>query len=531
MPPRKSPTARHGPFAAPLLRKKGWIIFCVGVGGLFILSILAMAARAVMNYHSDDNHFAMGAQLVAEGYMPYVHYPYFQMPYAAYIFGAVLKLDLSAYKYLTLRLVNLGFCLTALAIVYFISLEAAKSKVVALTGVLLLSASEFWSLAAEQLNSYAIANLFALLSFGCLIFANQSINKRIFLSSLFLGAAIASKLYYALLAPPILVFAMTISQPATGRAVLRAFALWSAGLAVAFIPVGFIAAVDPVAFVFGNYGYHIINSEYRELSLSGEGMSLPAKLKFLAQILGKPTYLSIAILGFFMIPYLRLHFTTRQFEHRALLAAAGCFAFMLVAAMIPRPLWPSYFLAPLPFAAISLAYVYGVASKTEEFNAQRWNLRMISVAAFVASLTVPTNLYHIKKAMSLDEWSTLSIHQQGRQLHDIVVAQGLEGKMFAFEGLYAIEGGFPFYPQMAGANFAYRVGDLMDDRLRVRSHVTSKANLASVLDAAPPAAILVSGRFDKFNSEIVRYATTNKYKELETRLPEHRFFVRSNESE
>ena len=526
--PQKSQTAHHWPLVDILFRKKGWVLYFIVLGGLLALSVLAMAARAVMNYHSDDNHFAMGAQLVAEGYTPYVHFPYFQMPYAAYIFGTVLKFDLGIYKYLTLRLVNLTFCLAAITVIYFICLEAAKSKIVALAGVLLLSSSEFLNLAVEQLNSYAIANFFAILSFGSLLIANQSANRRIFLSSLFLGAAIASKLYYVLLAPPLLVFAMALSQPPTRRAILPACALWCAGLAVALIPVGLIAAVDPAAFVFGNYGYHILNSEYRELSQSGDGMSLSAKLKFLAQIFGKPIYLSVVIFGIFLIPYVRRHFTTRQFEHRALLAAAGSFSFMLIAAMVPRPLWPSYFLAPLPFAVISLAYMYGIAGNTEELRKQPWDLRLASVAIFVASLAIPTNLYQLKRAMNVDSWSTVTIHEHGKQLHDLVVGQGINGKLLAFEGLYAIEAGLPFYRQMAGANFAYRVGDLMDDHLRARSHVTSKINIASVLDASPPAAILLSSRFDRFNSEILKYAMTNKYIEFQTQLPEHRLFIRSD---
>jgi len=482
-----------------------------------------------MNYHSDDNHFAMGAQLVAEGYTPYAHFPYFQMPYAAYIYGGILNIDLSTHKYLILRLTNLAFCLAAIAVVYKICLKAAKSKLVALSGVLLLSASEFLNLAAEQLNSYAIANFFAILAFASLVIVTQSANSRTFLSALFLGAAIASKLYYALLAPPILIFAITLSQPGTHRAMLKTFALWSAGLAIALIPVGLVAAADPVAFIFGNYGYHIINSEYRELSQSGDGMSLPAKLKFLSQMLGKPTYLSIVIFGVILFSSVSRWSTTQQFEHRAFIAATGSFTFMLVAAMAPRPLWPSYFLAPLPFAIIALAYLYGTGSKTEEFREQRWDLRLANVAAFVVALTIPTNLYHLKKAMDMDSWSTVSIHKHGKQIHDLSARQGDNGKLLTFEGLYAIEGGLPFYRQMAGATFAYRVGDLMHDDLRVRSHIISKINIASLLDASPPTAILLSSRFDKFNGEILKYAADNNYKELDTQLPEHRFFIRADE--
>jgi hypothetical protein len=106
-----------------------------------------------------------------------------------------------------------------------------------------------------------------------------------------------------------------------------------------------------------------------------------------------------------------------------------------------------------------------------------------------------------------------------------MIEHGSIENLLAFEGLYAIEAGLPFYRQIAGTTFAYRVGDLMDDNLRVRRNIIYKGNINQVLQTKPPLGILVSSRFDKFNSESLKYATTNNYREVDIQMPDHRFFV------
>lgn len=522
--------ANYWSLAHAFYKKNKLRMHSVALAALLATTLLAMTARAVMNYHSDDNHFAMGAQLVADGYTPYVDFSYFQMPYASFIFGAVLKAQLSAYKYLTLRLTNLVFCLASIALIYIICSNVARSKRVAIACVLLYASSEFLNLAAEQLNSYAIANFFGILAFATLIATVGSPASRAFFSGICLGAAMASKLYYALLIPIILVCAIAITQPLERRMVLQTALACLTGLAFALSPVALIAAIDPEAFWFDNYGYHILNSKYRELSQSGEGMTFPAKLKFITQMFSKPVFLATGVLGLILFSFAYRHGTARcingtRLDNRIFFVTLGSFASMLAAAIVPRPLWPSYFLAPLPFAIIALACLYGIGQKTEGFRRLSWDRHVINVAAFVALLSFPTNLHLLRKATSIDAWSTVTVHQQGHRIRNIMTEHGRIENLLAFEGLYAIEAGLPFYRQIAGTTFAYRVGDLMDDNLRVRRNIIYKGNINQVLQTKPPLGILVSSRFDKFNSESLKYATTNNYREIDIQMPDHRFFV------
>lgn len=534
MPQHRFGIPHYGSVTRSSFARNAWRVRYVALAGLLALSLLAMTARAVMTYHSDDNHFAMGAQLVADGYKPYADFPYFQMPYASYIFGAVLKAQLSPYKYLTLRLANLAFCIGSIALLYLVCSRVAGSRRVALAGALLFSSSQFLNFAAEQLNSYAIANFFALVSFATLTVVDQPPTRRAFLSGFFLGAAIASKLYYLLLAVPMLVYAITLIQPATRRSAVRTGLSWSTGFALVLLPVAALAAIDPAVFWFDNFGYHVLNSTYREVAQSGDGMTAATKLRFLVRMLATPAYLSVLILGLVLFArtngHLRMQYASASGSgNRTVFLAAASVAVMFVAAVTPRPLWSSYFLAPLPFAIIALACLYRTANEVEKATDQPWDRSVMNVAILVAALSVPSDLYRLKRASNVDAWATVTVHRDGQRIRDLVTGRGRDAPLLAFEGLYAMEAGMPFYRQMAGATFAYRVGDLMDGSLRVRSSITSKGNIAALLDADPPSGILVSARFDEFNGEMLNYAATNHYREIDAKMPRHRLLVRAGE--
>ncbi len=507
----------------------------IGLGVLLLgLAVAALAARAVVSYNSDDSHFAMAAQLVAEGHTPYLDFPFFQTPYAPYIYAAALAAQLSPYKYLSLRLVNLLFCLASIAIVYFACKKISGNDRVALAGTLLFASSEYLNQAAEQLNSYGIANLFAVLSFTILVVAHRRVGLSALLSGLCLGGAIGSKLYYVVLAPPLLVFASTAATPCSPRISLRLGGAWLVGLGFGLAPAGLLALRDATVFWFDNYGYHLLNAEWRESTNFERGMSIPGKLKFLTQVLATPVFLATAILGYFLYSRVRsdapFQFTrVAHREVRIFLLAFASVAVTFAAAMIPRPLWASYFLAPLPFSVFVLASLYKVINEAPSLKPQPWDTHMLNVALIVCALTIPVNVHAVRRAMNVDAWSTVAIHKQGQSIRRELVRHGPVGTLMTFETLFAIEGGFPLYKETAGGVFGYRVGDLMPSDLRARCGILSPATIGRFLDTHPHLGILIGTRFPAFDKDLLAYAASRGYRESGLKIPEHRLFAAASD--
>ncbi len=173
---------------------------------------------------------------------------------------------------------------------------------------MLYASSPYLSLAADQLNSYAIANFFAILSVTLLVVARRRFGLSVFLSGVCLGAAVGSKLYYVVLAPPLLAFAFASVSPFSPRAALRLAACWMVGFALALVPAMVLALRDPAIFWFDNFGYHVLNTQWRESTNFNRGMSWAGKLEFLTQILSSPVFLATGVLGYLFFSRFRDNF-------------------------------------------------------------------------------------------------------------------------------------------------------------------------------------------------------------------------------
>jgi Dolichyl-phosphate-mannose-protein mannosyltransferase len=498
---------------------------------LFGLALAGLAARALISYNPDDNHFAMAAQLVADGYTPYLDFPFFQMPYTPYIYALGLAAQLTSLKFVSLRLISILFCFASVAAVYVGCKAIAKSHRVAIAVALIYSSSEYLNLAAEQLNSYAIANFFAILSFTALVVARRHFDLSAFLSGVCLGAAIGSKLYYVVLAPPLLAFAAASVNLPNRRVALKLAAMWLLGVAIALIPVCVLALRDPAIFWFDNFGYHMLNAQWRELTNFNRGMSWAGKLDFLTQILSTPVFLATGILGYFFFSRFRENFISHfidisRVEVRIFFLAAATLSLALAAAMVPKPLWESYFLAPLPFALFVLASLFRLNGESASLKQKYWDVHMLSVAVIVSIMTVPANLHLVRRATDVNEWSTLAFHRHGQKIRNHLAEQGRVGTLISFENLYAIEGRIPMPREMAGGVFAYRVGNLMARDLRSRTRILSPSTINQFLDSNPPQAILIGTRFPAFDKDLLNYATSRNFHESGLKIPDHRLFVR-----
>ncbi len=501
---------------------------------VFTILVVGLAAKTVVEYMGDDNHFMSAGYLLARGNVLYKDFAYFQMPYAACIYAVILKAGFISFSYLSLRLFNLLFVLTALLALYWSCKRISNNRLVGLACVLIFASSSQLREASNQLNSYAIANCFVLLSFFFIIRSNRHYKLSTLFSGVFLGVAIGSKLYYLTLLPAMLIFAFWPSEKLSLKKALFKNLIWLVGLAAALAPAGIFYFRNPEGFVFGNLGYHLLNTKWRELTGFKTGMTLANKIQFLTDTLGAVPF--FCILLFCILAASRLYKGSLEIKDwlksekgKFLLLSLCLFTLALVASFTPTPLWNSYFLAPLPFALFTLASLWRIIGDSDDTS--RLLTDIIIAALIVGILSLPPALYRILQASHITNWKTIAMHYQGRHLAQLLSERHLVGKVLSFENIFAIEGRLPIYNGMGPGDFGYRVGDLMTDELRERYHIVSSNNLFTYLDADPPVAILLGGvEFRQFEDSIIKYASLRDFEEVPSDIPGRRLFVRRKAS-
>ena len=504
-----------------------------GLGMVYLvltILVVGLLAKTVVEYMGDDNHFMSAGYLLSKGDVLYSDFVYIQMPYAPYIYALILKAGFSSFSYLSLRLFNLLFLLAAVLVVYSSCKRLSNNRFVGLACMLLFTSSSQLRDAAHQLNSYAMANCFAVLSFFFIIRPNRNNKLLIFFSGAFLGAAIGSKLYYLSLLPALLVFAyLSNNRLALKKEILSVF-IWLIGLTSALAPAGLLYLRDPDAFIFGNLKYHFLNTQWRELTGFKTGMTLAGKVQFLTDTFGAVPYFCILLLCFLLAS--RLYWNSLRLKNcfisekgNYLMLSSCLFVLALAASLTPTPLWNSYFLAPLPFALFTLASLWRIIS--ENNNTSRLLTDVIVAAFLVGILNLPTALYRILQASHITNWKTIAMHYQGQHLAQLLSERHLTGKVLSFENIFAIEGRLSIYRVMVPGDFGYRIGDLMSDELKKRYHIISSNNLFAYLDADPPLAILIGGaEFRQFDDDILKYASSREFEEVPTDIPGRRLFIR-----
>ena len=199
------------------------------------------------------------------------------------------------------------------------------------------------------------------------------------------------------------------------------------------------------------------------------------------------------------------------------------------AALSPKPLWNSYFLAPLPFAVLALAALWRLTRQLRRVTSLTPSLDIAVAALVVGVLNVPSASFRISQALSTENWEPLLLHYHGVQLSERLREAGAAGRVLSLEGITAIEGNLPIYDRMAAGMFGYRVGDLISESLRERYGILSPANLAVHLDADPPTAIHTTGaRPHELELTIIDYARSRGYREIPINISEHRLFIKPN---
>lgn len=170
----------------------------------------------------------------------------------------------------------------------------------------------------------------------------------------------------------------------------------------------------------------------------------------------------------------------------------ACAALSAVMAFVPTPGFPQYYTPPLILLPLLLALLYLEIAPHYRAPAETITLALAFVALIAA---VPRMAQDMQKIAAPQRWTVNQVHDWGVVIADRLRAAGLTGKVATLAPIYPLEGGLPVYLELATGPFAYRSVDLADRELTSHYRVTSPATVISLLEADPPAAVLLG--FDR----------------------------------
>lgn len=505
---------------------------------LIVLVAFAGAVGTILTVLDHNEHMYMAAGvLVAQNKVIYRDFAYLQMPYLPLLYGRLFQwLHIQAYYLLVGKLVS-GFFLSLSTLTLFLIARRLLGQLELCLGIvaLFLLNTTIVGPAAEASN-YIAPLACSLLSFYafCLSTAPPRLKPLgLLLSGLCLALAIGVKLTYA---PLVVAFLLAIGLLPSDRSTLtaalnyrvtHALAPFSAGLILGLLPLlGYLWDWD--RFLFNNVGYHDLNTQWRQLTGYAGAMSLAAKLDFARQVFSRPDNLILIAsvllglgLAFARVPGLGQ--TAKRLPPASLLALL----FLLVAvpsALAPTPSFFQYFALPVSGLFLLLIGAWALPGK----DAIWWPGHLLLLMLTLASMAVSgAGLHTVTRLADRGAWSGVSVQRVAASVRQALEAAGADaaGKVATLSPLYAIEANLPIYPQLATGPFLFRVSDLLTAEQRQRFVAVSPQTLSDLLDADPPAAILVGFEGD-LDATLRAYALDHDYRRQDNMAGGAELYVR-----
>ncbi len=459
--------------------------------------VAALAMTKGLN-HDENQHVAAGA-MVALGLLPYRDFPHFHTPYLAFIYAALFHV--TDHLLLAARLFG-AVCASAMAglvgsIGYALFRERGKrwaAGVGAGAVVLCLTAGLFGQTVGHAWN-HEPSLLFALLAFVAHV---AGIERRrsgwLVASGVLLGVAIGTRLTFAPLVAPFAMALVLFAPPPRWQPVpLLSFAggllLGSAGLLGIF-------ALAPEQTFFGTFEFAKVNVAY----LKERTMTLPEKFGYLGKVIALR---EVALLAAAVMPLIGAYLAQRRvrFEARFILLLLP---FLLWGSLAPSPLHYQYFYPFVPF--LILAGLYALASIPPE---SRWFTRALTagVAAVALSAAVGSRVYlRLHDQLAVAGWTPMTVHRDALHLR----ARVPTGRVLTFAPVFPLEAGLAIYPPFTTGLFAWRVSPHVEPAKAARLGMAAPAMLAALLEAEPPAALLLG--YESTESEFKDYAKSRAYR-------------------
>lgn len=348
----------------------------------------------------------------------------------------------------------------------------------------------------------------------------------ILLSGACLGIAVGLKANYAFLVPPFACAALFVPrhQSIGQRVRLAAFPLLLGGL-IGGSPILYYMLTDLDGFLAHSVRYHTgphvafwqANSE-----LGGaKAMSLGAKahLAYTLWLSGTAVLIPLAAAFFFFVVWCRNGADAlRHFLHWPIILVASLVGLGVAVSFVPTPAFPQYFAPPIAFGVVLITMLYGKLDADERATARPF---LYAMAIFVAVAGAPILLADLPQIATPRRWVGIRVHQQAAHLAAAIHSRPGNDNVATLSPVYALEAGLRVYPELAAGPFVFRVADLIPGRdIRHYRRLVSSETLPALLDAAPPAAILV-GLEGELDRPLIGYAEARGYHRTTAPIASH----------
>jgi hypothetical protein len=467
----------------------------------WILAILISNSVSAGISHDENQFIAPGQLLAYQGLLPYVDYPYTHMPYAAAVY-AVSALA-STYDFLAGRWLScvawLGCILLMLAVIRRLRAEIRPDTAESTGWVdlfwefvlvyVFVSHGPMQLLLRTALN-HSLATFFSLLAAWIAIrgFLSPDRAPRLaFASGALVMAAGLTRFNFAGLAVVLLICWMLFAWRL--RIATAARVLWGylAGALLASLPAALLGAMAPRAFYYGNLVYIRLNTVYYDLLLRDAGMDLAAKLNaFITLLASDPleALLYAGLLGSAALSGVQVWKSRSRYAlgHLCITGMAGA---VWLSALAPTPTLLHYFAGAVPFLIMlygTLDVGLGNMQKPARYAAGAALLLCAAV-----SIRMPDPIRQLTVLAEPELWPPVQVHNLGQRLHEFAAM----GRILTLQPMIALEAGYEVYPFTATGPFSWRTSLLLTGQRRMEYGVTSPEELPELLDASPPAGILV----------------------------------------
>ena len=451
---------------------------------------LLLGHAMVAPFGHDEHQFVFSGQLLADqALLPYLDFPYNHSPYLVFLYGALFKL--TDFDLLAARAISALGALATVAMLYGACWRSAVGKTsfwkywISAGAVVILLANPIFQSTTGKAWNHDVAGALVL---GALLLLprggeRQQIRRRLVLSGLLLGLAVGVRLSYAAALPAFLILLYWVHEERQlADLAKRALNFW-AGFITALLPLLVLIVLAPARFVFGNWVYQLLNTEYRRVLGHEQAMSLAGKGAYLLDRVGQSPSNLILPVGFAILALTMIRSAGRTqghpFRGPALMAL-----FLFVGALVPTPSWPQYFYAPLPFLILGAAYAtlreggkgLGIYWRRLAFGA----MVLLSFAEVIRSYSP------IEVLQSKDGWVPLQVDELGERIASRVG----EGRVLTLAPLIPAEAGLTGYPEFATGPFVWRVAPMLSAEKRATYGLISPDELSALLAQRPPDALL-----------------------------------------
>lgn len=494
----------------------------LAVALLASLLLLCIAIR-LSNYElrRDEELYVPPAQLLAN-YDLYRDFFYNHTPGSAWLFRAITQLTGSDYLLLNARLGVLAGWLLLAGSIGAISFVLTRSVLASSCIVILSLANE---LLLAQTGMSATNNFlplpFSFLGLGLFILGvNKGYARPLMLAlaGVCLSAGVVLKLSAVAFIVPVAIAAFLLPRQIGIRLRLtQVVAPLLAGGLVGALPIFWYLISDPARFLANVVGYHL-GPHLQYFATPGASdenaaVSLGAKLALAYDVwLGGAVAVSLAALLTLVLMVRR--WSADLDSARWLVPSApvaivlAAFASSAVFSFVPTPGFPQYFAPPL-VVCLPLGLALLFARLAPEARPKVLPA-LVAAATVLLLVAAPRLLQHVGSIVRPQNWTVARVHTSGVDMAKRLAAAGVHGKVATLAPVYPLEGGLDVYLELATGPFAYRIADMTAPELARYYKMTSPTKITSLLDADPPAALLL-GYYPALEEPMLAYARSNGY--------------------